>query len=178
MTKIEEVKVETIEDTKQLKGTETIETIYPETIDLPTYDYWKSQNTIDANISIRNIPEKNNNIVVKTWTYTANWTWLLTVNLPFTPKLIKFTFFPDTTWVTWSDWQITNSSQTCLSRKYTLDTQAIQQEFRTTEAFYVQEFVSSSQCSWNINIISNGFTIQANSNTFSINLKRIAECFW
>ena len=88
MTKIEEVKVETIEDTKQLKGTETIETIYPETIDLPTYDYWKSQNTIDANISIRNInwwwKVKAWYVSIPSWytDYAITWIW-------FKPKAIQ-----------------------------------------------------------------------------------------
>lgn len=56
MTKIEEVKVETIESTSQPKWAEVIETIYPETIEVPNYDYGNSQNTLDYNIALRNKP--------------------------------------------------------------------------------------------------------------------------
>lgn len=57
MTKIEEVKVETIESTSRPKWAEVIETIYPETIESPTYDYGNSQSTLDYNIALRNKPK-------------------------------------------------------------------------------------------------------------------------
>ena len=55
MIKIEDVKIEEI-GSNNVKGTEKIETIYPETINIPTYDYGNSQNTLDYNIALRNKP--------------------------------------------------------------------------------------------------------------------------
>lgn len=176
MTKTEEVKIETIDN--QTKVGEKIETIYPETIETPTYDYWNSQNTLDYNVALRNKPTWWSHYKVLTWNYTANYTWIITETLDFTPKLIEFTFFPNTTWSTWSDWQIDSIQKSCLARKYEFTTNIIQQEFRPTDSFFIQEFVSSSVCNGVVNIIQNWFTIQAASNTFSIDLKWIAKCFW
>ena len=107
MTKIEEVKVETIEDTKQLKWAEKIETIYPETLEVPTYDYWFSQNTIDWEVAIRNLPTWWGKYFVwsssrnswATWNQVITWVW-------FKPKLVLINAIIATTpWgASWGQW--------------------------------------------------------------------------
>lgn len=92
MIKIEEVKVETIDN--QAKIGEKVETIYPETIETPTYDYWTSQNTLDYNIAIRNKPsawggQYYTGFIQRlssagTGAYSITWIW-------FSPKLVKIT---------------------------------------------------------------------------------------
>jgi hypothetical protein len=89
MTKIEEVKNETIDN--QIKVWEKIETIYPETIQTPDYSYWTNQNTIDWQIAIRNL---------STWWWQyycefktkSSWIWVVSYTwIWFTPKLVKIT---------------------------------------------------------------------------------------
>jgi len=56
MTKIDEVKIETINNSINIKWVETIENITPEILETPTYEYWQSQNQLDYEISLRNKP--------------------------------------------------------------------------------------------------------------------------
>ena len=77
---------ETLES--QTKVWEKIETIYPETLEVPTYDYGNSQNTLDYNIALRNKPSWNIfcKFYLYTWTTTWNWsyTWVW-----FKPKYVR-----------------------------------------------------------------------------------------
>lgn len=88
MTKEEIIKVETLDKNSEVKWTEKIETIYPKTIDIPTYDYGNSQNTLDYDIALRNKPIVWSNYKIWNWIFTTTWsisiTWLW-----FTPKLIE-----------------------------------------------------------------------------------------
>ena len=69
------------------KGFDFTETITPEVIQTPNYDYWNSQNTLDYNIALRNKP---------TWWWSKTliferpasvWTWLQSfTGFGFTPK--------------------------------------------------------------------------------------------
>lgn len=43
------------------KGFDFTDTIKPEIIETPTYDYWNSQNTLDYNVALRNKPKLNQN---------------------------------------------------------------------------------------------------------------------
>jgi len=89
MSKIEDVKINTIWEDTKVKWVEKIETIYPETIELPNYQYWQSQNTLDYELALRNKPSWWGNI--KTWyssipswytDFAITWLW-------FTPKAIQ-----------------------------------------------------------------------------------------
>jgi hypothetical protein len=55
MSKPEDIKINTIWEDTKVKWVEKIETIYPATIELPSYQYWQSQNTLDWPLAIRNI---------------------------------------------------------------------------------------------------------------------------
>ena len=57
------------------KGFDFTETITPEVIQTPTYDYWNSQNTLDYNVALRNKPSVSW-WVWNNWAYSfviANW---------------------------------------------------------------------------------------------------------
>jgi hypothetical protein len=56
MNKIEAIKQDSIDNAKNIKGAEKIEYIKQSSIQTPTYDYGNSQNTLDANIALRNLP--------------------------------------------------------------------------------------------------------------------------
>jgi hypothetical protein len=49
-------KIENLENPIKIKWAEKIENIIPKTIKTPDYTYWKSQNTLDYNIAVRNKP--------------------------------------------------------------------------------------------------------------------------
>lgn len=81
----------TVEMTKEekIKGAEKIETITPETIDVPDYQYGNWQDTLDAEIALRN----NNSSwwsSIKIWTFTLTSTWSKVITwVWFTPKRVK-----------------------------------------------------------------------------------------
>lgn len=54
---IKTIKPQTLESSSNIKWAEVIETIYPETIESPNYDYGNSQSTLDYNIALRNKPK-------------------------------------------------------------------------------------------------------------------------
>jgi len=99
------IEPKTLESSWNIKWTEKIETIYPETIEVPNYDYGNSQNTLDYNIALRNKPNWWWNYKIgyftfnSTWNVSITWVW-------FTPKLITFTYTDQTWWYwTWAmDW--------------------------------------------------------------------------
>ncbi len=74
MSNNNDVKIETIWENKQVKGNEKIETIYPETIQLPDYSYWFNQEPLDYN-RLRNKPSWWNT-KYKIWTYNITSTWI------------------------------------------------------------------------------------------------------
>lgn len=106
MTKIEEVKVETIESTSQPKGVEKIETIYPEVIEIPTYDYGNSQNTLDYNIALRNKPT-NWWLTIQMWSFTITATWSIAITwVWFKPTYVTFSYSAST----WKgEWEMTET---------------------------------------------------------------------
>jgi len=110
MTKIEEDKI---------KWIEKIETVYPETIQLPNYQYWNSQNTLDYNISLRNKP------VIESWQfYIWNTTITSTGNKSITgvwfkPKIVRFIVWDNvwnpsyvSIWAMTTQWQYAMNFQT------------------------------------------------------------------
>ena len=81
---------EVIWDNKTIKWTEKIETIYPETIEVPDYDYGTSQNTIDAEIALRNTKSWFTTASVAILTSTTTWSFdLTTPDIDFIPKAIR-----------------------------------------------------------------------------------------
>ena len=83
------------------KWAEKIETVYPDTIVLPDYSYWNWQNTIDANISIRNLSTftkvkskaiQNNSLT------TISYTWIW-----FKPTSIECNHYV-ANWTNWNFW--------------------------------------------------------------------------
>lgn len=87
-----------------------IETVYPETTIIPTYDYWNSQNTLDAEVSLRNLTwtqymvwNSSRTTVQWTWTQVITWIW-------FKPKMITIqAVYPAVLWSI-SYWQATSTS--------------------------------------------------------------------
>lgn len=153
---INEVKVETIETTSQPKWTEKIETIYPETIPVPDYNYGNSQNTLDYNIALRNKPNNSNN--PKMWSFTITWTWNIVITwIWFKPKLVQFTA-TNYSWWLWN-WKMNSTSQ------YSFDLKTL--TWNNTECIYVRD--SSS------NVMSRAVYVSLDSDWFTINCTYFAS---
>lgn len=74
---------------KEAQVWEKIETIYPETIQVPNYDYGASQNTLDYDIALRNKPTIPTQNIPKYWIFTINNSWTKTITwVWFTPTII------------------------------------------------------------------------------------------
>lgn len=91
MTKKMTISPEVIWDNKTIKWTEKVETISPEYIELPTYDYGNWQNTLDAELALRNsswwVPTLARVTLPKT---TSTWSYNLTSSsIWFTPRFIR-----------------------------------------------------------------------------------------
>ena len=90
------------------KGFDFTETIKPEIIETPNYDYWQSQNTLDYNIAIRNKPDATWSKVFCWWNsrLSYSWTWTQAITwVWFKPKLITIqAVFASWEW-SFSDWQ-------------------------------------------------------------------------
>ena len=101
MIKTEDVKIETIES--PTKVGEKIETIYPETIQVPDYDYGTSQNTLDAWLSLRNLAKvattgSYNDLTDKPTTTWAYYIATVTFSVPsWTPTQANLTVVNSTT---------------------------------------------------------------------------------
>ena len=88
-----------------IKGAEVIETIYPEEIPLPSYDYGRSQEPLDYATQIRNKPTTSgwrmkvgHFSIVTTWVITVTW-------VGFQPS--KVNIIANVNWSTWilrSNW--------------------------------------------------------------------------
>jgi hypothetical protein len=107
MIKNEIVKVETLDNKSEVRWTEKIETIYPETIDIPNYQYGNNQNTLDYNISIRNKPISWSNYKIWTWTFTTTWSLSITW-LWFKPKLVEIFCNNSASWFCQWKWDWTS----------------------------------------------------------------------
>lgn len=75
--KITEISQETLstKDTYS-KDDQEIETMSVPTIDVPDYSYWGSQNTLDANIAIRNLNQSKKYCLATTTTGTTTWSYI------------------------------------------------------------------------------------------------------
>lgn len=103
LTMTNEVKVETIDSNSTIKWTEKINTIYPETIQVPDYDYGNSQNTLDYNIALRNKP--NPSYALIEWNSTQS----IPDNIQTQVTILSVVITNDT-WLTWTANQITINS--------------------------------------------------------------------
>ena len=101
---------EIIWDTK--KGFDFTESIKPDIIQTPNYDYWTSQEPLDYEL-LRNKPSASWG-QYKLWNFTITWTWNISITwVWFTPKLVKFTIW-DSSWNIWGwIWSMTSLSQQC-----------------------------------------------------------------
>ena len=101
-----------IDSTSTPKWTEPVVTITPEVIEVPDYDYWASQDTLDANIAIRNldIPKFKQLVTSRwasTWDFAITWVW-------FKPKMVRIqghdNWGSHTEWSDWTavDWDLWN----------------------------------------------------------------------
>ncbi len=65
-----------------------IEVLTPEIIQVPDYQYWASQNTLDAQLALRNLVFSWK---FKPWQFTFNSTWNKSITwIWFKPKLVMF----------------------------------------------------------------------------------------
>jgi len=113
MTKIDEVKIEIINNPINIKWVEKIEIVTPEVIEVPTYEYWQSQNQLDYEISLRNKPKAT------WWQYfcwnssrlTTDWTWNQVITwVWFIPKMVVINAVYAWTWWQISFWEATSSA--------------------------------------------------------------------
>jgi len=88
MKQMTEISQEVIWENNTTKWTEKFETVTPETIDVPNYEYWNWQNTLDAPLALRNLSAWWKYYTSYIW---INWTWTLSITwVWFKPKLIMF----------------------------------------------------------------------------------------
>jgi len=87
-TQMTNIEPEIIWSTKTPKGQEKIETISPEVIEVPNYDYWDSQNTLDANVALRNFGWANSKAWYEVTTWIAAWNDVVVTWVWFKPKTI------------------------------------------------------------------------------------------
>jgi len=116
---IKDIVPETIDTmNRQSKDSEKIETIYPESLNVPDYAYWASQNNLDADIAIRNLPTPPtppaNSSNIKTWAFTITSTGYQSITwIWFTPKIIKLFSSISSSWNEyWSEWSSGDSIST------------------------------------------------------------------
>ena len=95
------------------KGQEKIQTITPEVLKVPDYDYWLSQNTLDAEVSLRNnIAWKSKTLIFTrpssdgSWTQSFEWFWFKPTNYTI-DAYYNWTTDHDSYSTWWYDW--TNS---------------------------------------------------------------------
>jgi len=160
MTKIEEDKI---------KWIEKIETVYPETIQLPNYQYWNSQNTLDYNISLRNKPVIESWWKLYIWYFTFNSTWNKVITwVWFKPKLVRFTY--NNSWQTWMwSWAMTETYQFAydINGKLNIQTECIQIRDAWLTAIWRASYVSMNTDWFTINVTRASTTINVNY-----------ECYW
>lgn len=97
------------QDTLQSKTINNKETVIEQSIiknqiQIPTQQYWQSQDTLNANIAIRNLSQSWK---IKIWTFVITATWSKTITwLWFTPKVVRILATQSGwTWPIKSDWQ-------------------------------------------------------------------------
>jgi hypothetical protein len=101
MDNITNVSPEILWDDSNIKWTVKYETIYPEVLDMPSYNYGNWQNTLDAWLALRNLSTWWGKYYTwfiqlsSAWTFTISWVW-------FTPIMIKFDVI--WTWISWGSW--------------------------------------------------------------------------
>lgn len=165
MSKDENVKIETVWSNPTIKGQEKIETIYPKTVELPNYDYWQSQNTIDASIWLRNVWKYCTWILAN---IATNWdievTWVR-----FIPKLIKFTaIYSNWTSSAMSIWSYYNKINNCVvlydqSAGYSENSRC----FRLWAVDWLWRVTATNRNGFTLNVLNAGL----------INYTVIYECF-
>lgn len=151
--------IKKIEDVK-------IETIYPETLEMPSYDYWVHQNQLDYNVALRNKPTWWWQF--KIWTFNITATWNISVTwIWFQPKLVKFTVW-DSSWNVWNVWiwSMTETSQQCMN--------IINSSHITSQCIYYWNPVKARAVY--VSMDTDWFTI--NCTYFWANSYVLYECYW
>lgn len=101
------IKQEIIWDNTTIKGTEKIETISQEVVQVPDYQYGLSQNTLDANIALRNNASTSK---IAVWSFIITGTGIISITgLWFKPSVVRFDVCDQIssvwTWVMTANWQ-------------------------------------------------------------------------
>ena len=148
---------------------EKIQNIDIPTINLPNYEYWVNQNTIDAQISLRNTGK------YIFWNWVFNSTWLKTFNTWFLPKLIKFT-----AWIEWTNtwnccWIMWNGYEYCTYNTFFWITTWI---WSTNKLINIINWTTTNTSQISAYIIyNNSFIVNVESLSWW-NVTYIYECFW
>jgi len=167
MTKIEDVKITTIDNIQNIKWDEKIETIYPQTIDIPDYSYGRWDNTLDYNVALRNKPTPTTWLQVAIWSITITSTWNKIITwVWFKPKYVTFSYSA----VTWLwDWNMTSIAQSWYDPKRLTRI--------TTDCIYIRDATD--------NVIARAQYVSFNNDWFTINcsfssanLTVYYTCFW
>jgi hypothetical protein len=95
MDNITNVSPEILWDNSNVKWTVKYENVYPEIIDIPTYNYGNWQNTLDAWLALRNM---SNGWKMKIWNFTITATWNISITwIWFKPNRVLFNAW-DNSW--------------------------------------------------------------------------------
>ena len=169
-------KLETIDNTPNDKTVENIEVVKIETIQTPDYSYGQSQNTLDANIALRN---KNSGGIAIWYSSRASgsgtWTQAIT-GVGFTPRLILIQAILAASEGATSEWQATSiTNEYC---NYTYNTSGGYYQWVSYDAskiIFIQNYTGSVSRAWISSFDSDGFTLDWTTMWPTVNFKY--QCF-
>jgi hypothetical protein len=166
MDNITNVVPETLWDNVNIKWTVKSEIVYPEVIDMPSYNYGNWQNTLDAWLALRNFSTWWK---MKIWHFTITTTWNISITgVWFKPKLVKFSVCNNSNW-TWI-WAMESTAQFAidLNSKSDLQSQCIYYRDAWWTVITRAVYVSMDSDWFTINVTFHSWY------TTSVNY----ECFW
>jgi len=144
--KIENISPENIDTRVSYSKDEIkIETVFPETIQIPSYEYGNWQQELDYNIAIRNWPSSNFKLVRNSLSAVAT-----TYNVWFTPKIVIVNGMQPVTDLCWCRGFVDATSESCHSSTA---------NWRSTQVLWYAVSLSNSfnLTNWSIAIVDWGF---------------------
>ena len=157
---------------KTEKGVEKLEEVKPETINIPNYEYWMPNNTLDARVALRNLNVWSQSFIwettlpASTGNTVITWVW-------FQPKsIILICANGNNEWASWgfSDW----------TKNYSLwQWWSWWTSISTTASINVQDVWYPSTFIWTVSALSSDwFTINISSQSWVPTLKVIYLAIW
>lgn len=170
MTKKTTTSPEIIWDNKTIKGTEKIETVYPDTIKLPDYDYWLSQNTLDAELALRNNDSSWWWTVIKNYSRSStDWTWVESYTWFWTIKYLEIHAWFDSS-IAWERWSRGYWDWTTITWVYVYDSTSLP----TTSILRISDWVNLTKAT-TVTLITDWFSIDFTDSYYDAKFTVIAH---